>query len=161
MVNDYPEKTGRRISTQLIAQHAHEIGINNYMRHSLDALRAMRSTAWKKYRDAKPTAREKISAFLMQQASLCEEQGNNNLAKKIQEIDKCEKVRQSQKELQHAVKPRGQSQILHIKVSAGDRSHTVDKIIDQEEMEKLMMSNFKANFLEVHNTPMPHRPFTN
>ena len=69
-------------------------------------------------------------------------------------------MRQSQREVKQVINPLGQSKILHIEIPAQDGSNTVDKITDREEMEQHMMYNFKAKFLEVYHTPIPHRLFT-
>ena len=52
------KKSGKKVSTGLIARHAHKISISNYMHHLVDAAKRMRAAAWKKYRESKPTARE-------------------------------------------------------------------------------------------------------
>ena len=67
------KKIGKQVSTRLIAQCAHEIGIHGYMHHSIESIRKLRSTVWKSYRDAKPTARNTQSTFVLQQASLRKE----------------------------------------------------------------------------------------
>ena len=68
-------------------------------------------------------------------------------------------MRRSQKEVKSVLHPRGQSSILHIEVPADDGTNTVKKIVEQEEMEHIMMKNFKSKFLEVYDTPIPHAPF--
>ena len=55
------------------------------------------ASAWKKYKMAKATAREKRSAFLQKQAKLQDEEGHENLAKKIREIDKSKQLQNSQR----------------------------------------------------------------
>ena len=89
------KKSGKKVSTSLIARHAHNISISNYMNHTIDAIKRMRATACKKYRDSKLTAREKRTAFLMRKAAKREDKRNDGLAKKIREIDKNEHMRQS------------------------------------------------------------------
>ena len=49
---------------------------------------------------------------------------------------------------------------MHIEIPDPDGTSTVKKIIDREEMEELMIKNFKSKFLEVYDTPIPHAPFT-
>ena len=153
------KKSGKKVSTRLIARHAHKLFISNYMHHTIDAIKRMRAAAWKNYRASKPTAREQQTAFLMRKATKHEDKGNDNLAKKIREIDKNEHMRQSQKEVKSVLKPRGQSNILHIEVRDDDSPNKVKKVTDQDEMESIMMANFKRNFLEVYDTPIPHAPF--
>ena len=58
------KKSGKQVSTQLLAQRAYKIGINEYMRQSIEAMKQLCASAWKKYKVAKPTAREKRSDFL-------------------------------------------------------------------------------------------------
>ena len=107
------KKSGKKVSTRLIARHAHSISISNYMSHSVDALKKLRASAWKNYRANKPTAKIKRIAFLHRQADQQEENGNEILAKKIREIDKNEQMRRSQREVQQIIKPRGQSSIQY------------------------------------------------
>ena len=153
------KKSGKKVSTRLIARHAHAISISNYMNHTLDAIKRMRANAWKQYRESKPTASEKRTAFLMRKATEKEEEGDDNLAKKIREINKNEHMRRSQREVQGVLKPRGQSNILHIELRDEDNTSKVRKIIDRDDMESIMMNNFKSKFLEVYDTPIPHAPF--
>ena len=87
----------------------------------------------------------------MRKASKNEDRGDDDLAKKIREIDKNEQMRRSQKEVQYVLKPRGQSNILHIEVPSDDGSNQVKKITNRDEMESVMMNNFKDNFLEVYD----------
>ena len=58
------KNSGKQVSTQLLAQRAYEIGINEYMRQPIKAMKRLRASAWKKYKVAKPTAREIRSEFL-------------------------------------------------------------------------------------------------
>ena len=95
----------------------------------------------------------------MRKASKNEDRSDDDLAKKIREIDKNEQMRRSQKEVQYVLKPRGQSNILHIEVPSDDGSNQVKKITNRDEMESVMMNNFKDNFLEVYDTLIPHQPF--
>ena len=119
------KKSGKKVSTHLIARQAHTISISNYMNHAIEEIKKMRASAWKKYRASKPTAKERQTDFLQQQANDREENGDDTIAKKIWEINKSEQMRRSQKEVQNIIKPRGQSNILHIEIPADDRSNTV------------------------------------
>ena len=39
------KKSGKKVSTRLLARHAHKIAIFDYMNHTIDAIKRMRSTA--------------------------------------------------------------------------------------------------------------------
>ena len=76
------KKSGKLVSTRLIARHAHEIGISEYMRHPIEAMKILRALVWKKYKMAKPTARNKGLDFLQRRTKMQEAKGNDNLTKK-------------------------------------------------------------------------------
>ena len=57
------------------------------------------------------------------------------------------------------MKPRGQSNIQHIDIPSDDGTNKVKKIVNRDQMESIMMDNFKGKFLEVYDTPIPQAPF--
>ena len=59
-----------------------------------------------------------------------EEDGHDNLMKKIREINKIKNVRQCQREVQGVLKYSDQSKIMHIEVPDPNNTSTVRKLVD-------------------------------
>ena len=77
------KKSGKHVSTWLLAQRPYEIGSNEYMRQPIEEMK-LRASTWKKYNIAKPIAREKRSEFLQKRSELQDKEGHKNLAKKYE-----------------------------------------------------------------------------
>ena len=61
-------KTGKKVSSCVIERNARSISINNYMSHSVEAMKKLRVTAWREYRKAKPTKKQQRQKFLKQKS---------------------------------------------------------------------------------------------
>ena len=56
------------------------------MSHSVEAMQKLQASAWRDYRKAKPTAKQRQHEFLKKKAETHEEDGNDNLAKKFEKL---------------------------------------------------------------------------
>ena len=88
-----------------------------------------------------------------------EKKNKEQLANKLRAISKAKIIREAQEEIQHTIKPRGISNILHIEVQDPSSPNKVIEIHNQDEIEESMKINFKRKCVEVYDTPLPHKPF--
>ena len=105
------------------------------------------------------TNRKKKKISQRKELSPLKNQKKHKLAKKLRGISKAEILNEAQQEVKFALKPHGTSNILHIEVIDLDSPGKIKDIHNQGNIEIEMKKNFKTKFVEVYDTPIPHKPF--
>ena len=158
MVLGYSKKAKRKVSTRLISRLAKKLELSDYMNLTIEAIKKLRATAWKNYRSVKPSAKERRQRFLDKRIEEKEKEGDVRTANHIRNLNKDEARRECQREFKQVMKPTRISKIMHIEVKSEENVDEIRNISDREEMEQIMMKNFKEKFLEVYDTNTTMEP---
>ena len=93
------KKGKRKISSRLITRKEKLCGLKNSMQYTVENALEFRSAAWRAYKIAKKTAKERRQEFLRKQILLYDLEGNINAASEVEKISKAEEMREAHREI--------------------------------------------------------------
>ena len=127
---------------------------------SQEEMKQLWSTAWQQYKRSESDATTLREKFLETRAQIAEEKGDIDTAQKIRSIGQRGRLKECYQAVRQALKPQGNSGILHIEIPNPSNNKEIIKIMDPEKMQQIMSENVKGKFTEAYDTPIANVLFT-